>query len=502
MEILLTYKKLLTVFLLFITSMTLSSLYGMSEKSIYIEIVKYFVRYLFIFIILLYFYKQSFFSKKSLLTILFSILLIHSLDGIYQYISGVDLIADQVPDGPSYMLTGAVYHHNPFGLLMAVGAIISLTLFFDDNNYTKLKYDKIIYLVSLPMFLFTLFHSQSRSAWVMFGIYFIGYMLLYVKRTGVNKKLFLTLFFLLIVIAMLFLLDENLLHRLSLLLQGKSSGRSTVIWPFTLDKIMDGILKGNVGFFSQYSDIEKMDMKEIIQKKENAINALFLQQKRLNTIDKRKINSKIEMGNTKIEELIKRIDTIKKNKLQVQNTLEISLSQIENVNANTREIIEQREKTLKENSDQIALLMYSNIIQQNIAFKNSLQQQILVLEKQINQYVDKENEYSQEISMIKKQIQDLMLDRDDSLALRNQEIVLQINNKQEEIESIKAKLSIVTALEIIQHPKSSNSPVKPEKVKIVLMSFFAGLFLSIILSIIIQRKLHLHPKNQLRKTAG
>lgn len=244
MDILLTYKNILTVFLLFIASMTLSSLVGMSEKSIYIEIVKYFVRYLFIFIILLYFYKQSFFTRKLLLTILFTILLIHSLDGIYQYITGFDLIAHQVPDGPSYMLTGAVYHHNPFGLLMAIGAILSLTLFFDKNNYTMFNYDKVIYLASLPIFLFTLFHSQSRAAWVMFGIYFIGYMIIYIKRNGINIKLFLTLIFLLIVVTLLFLLDDTLWHRLTLLLEGHSSGRSTKIWPFTIDKIMDSPLLG------------------------------------------------------------------------------------------------------------------------------------------------------------------------------------------------------------------------------------------------------------------
>ena len=243
-EVLFTYKKLLVVFLLFVTSMIISSLFGISEKSVYVEIVKYFFRYLFIFVILLYFYKQSFFSKKSLLIILFAILLLHSLDGIYQYVFGFDLISYQIPDDPSYMLTGAVYHHNPFGLLMAIGGIISLTLFLDPNNYIKFKYDKVIYLISLLVFLFTLFHSQSRAAWVMFGIYFIGYMIIYIIRNGINIKLLLTLIFLSIIVSLLFLFDDTLWHRLTLLLEGHSSGRSTKIWPFTIDKIMDSPLLG------------------------------------------------------------------------------------------------------------------------------------------------------------------------------------------------------------------------------------------------------------------
>jgi O-antigen ligase len=198
LEILTTYKKLLIVFLLFIASMTLSTLLGISDKSELLEIFKYIYRYVFIFIILLYFYKQSLFSRQWLLSVIFIVLCINSLDGIYQYFTGIDFIANKTPDGSS-LLTGAVYHHNPFGLFMAIGAIMSLVLFFDKHNYTIFKYDKIMYFTSLIMFFFTLFHSQSRSAWVMFGI---------------------------------------------LLLQGNSSGRTTQIWPFTIDKIVNSPIFG------------------------------------------------------------------------------------------------------------------------------------------------------------------------------------------------------------------------------------------------------------------
>jgi len=244
LEIFTTYKKLFIVFLLFISSMALSSLVGLSEEGTIKDIFKYFLRYLVILMILFYFYKQTFFSKQWLLTVIFIVLCINSLDGIYQYITGYDFLLHKSPDKPSYLLTGAVYHHNPFGLFMTIGAIMSLTLFFDKNNHTLFKYDKAIYFVSLLMFLFTLFHSQSRAAWVMFGIYFIAYMFLYIKNNGINKKLFFTLTSLLIVSVILFLSDDNLLHRLTLLLQGNSSGRSTDIWPFTIDKIIDSPIFG------------------------------------------------------------------------------------------------------------------------------------------------------------------------------------------------------------------------------------------------------------------
>ncbi|GIT98464.1 O-antigen ligase [Sulfurovum sp. TSL1] len=241
--ILTTYKKVLIVFLLFIASMLLSTLFGISEKHEIFSIFKYIYRYIFIFIILLYFYKQSFFSKKYLLSAIFIVLFINSLDGIYQYFVGLDFIGNKPPDR-SLLLTGAVYHHNPFGLLMTIAASMSLVLFFDKNNYTIFKYDKIFYFVALLMFLFTLFHSQSRSAWVMFGIISVGYMFVYIKNYGIDKKLFFSISTLLIISTLFFLVDDNLFHRLTLLIQGNSSGRTTIIWPFTIEKIMDSPILG------------------------------------------------------------------------------------------------------------------------------------------------------------------------------------------------------------------------------------------------------------------
>ena len=242
-DILYTYKKLWIVFLLFIASMTLSTLLGISEKDELFEIFKYFYRYPLILMVLFYFYKQSFFSKRYLLSLIFVVLFINSLDGLYQYVMGIDFILNKPPDNSS-LLTGAVYHHNPFGLFMATGAMMSLVLFFDNTNYTICKYNKTIYFISLLIFLFTLFHSQSRSAWVMFGIFSMLYIFLYIKHNGINKKLFYTLSTLLIVSIMFFLIDDNLSHRLMLLLQGNSSGRTSIIWPFTIDKIMDSPILG------------------------------------------------------------------------------------------------------------------------------------------------------------------------------------------------------------------------------------------------------------------
>jgi O-antigen ligase len=127
---------------------------------------------------------------------------------------------------------------------MAIGTIISLVLFFEKRNYSMFKYDKVVYFISLIIFFFTLFHSQSRSSWGMFGIFSIGYMFIYIKNNGVDKKLFYTISSLVTVSIVFFLMDNNLSNRLTLLLEGNTSGRTSEIWPFTIDQIINSPVFG------------------------------------------------------------------------------------------------------------------------------------------------------------------------------------------------------------------------------------------------------------------
>jgi len=238
------YKIPFVLFGLFLLSMIISSLFGISPKDFYSEISKYFIRYIIIFLALLYFYKESFFSRYTLLAFILIALSIHSLDGLYQYLTGFDLLKHKIPDAPTYLLTGAVYQHNPFGLFMAIGSALSLILISDKKHYIFWKYEKLLYSFLLLLFLFTLFHSQSRAAWVMFGTFSFFYLFLYIKENGIDKRLLFAFILLGIFITLLFILDTNLLQRLKLLLEGNSSSRMSVIWPFTIEKIKEAPLFG------------------------------------------------------------------------------------------------------------------------------------------------------------------------------------------------------------------------------------------------------------------
>jgi len=110
--------------------------------------------------------------------------------------------------------------------------------------------------------------------------------------------------------------------------------------------------------------------------------------------------------------------------------------------------------------------MYSNIIQQNINYTNSLQDQILGLNQQINDYIAHE----------------FKVDRDESLALREKEINIQIEKAKSEIKTLKIKLNNLTTIEILKTPISSENPENPNKIKIITIALVASIFLSVILS--------------------
>ena len=241
LEVWQSYKLIFLLFIGFIVAMTLSSLFGIGGHKAFSEIPKYAYRYPLVLFIFLYLYKQSIFSRKWLLSVILITLFIHALDGVYQYITGIDFIK-HLPIPIDGHITGAVFNPNPYGLVMATGAIVSLVYFFEPQQYTS-DIKKAFYFFALLLFLAVLFYTQSRAAWVMFSCFFTGYMIVYLKQYGLNKKLIISLFFIFILITLLFLNDSNLHQRLQSLMEGYSSGRMD-IWLFTLNKIKENPILG------------------------------------------------------------------------------------------------------------------------------------------------------------------------------------------------------------------------------------------------------------------
>jgi len=129
-----TYKGIFFVFLSIILTMFASNFFGVDTSEGYKITIKLLFRYGLVFLALLYFYKTNKFSKQTLVKFILFSLFIQAVDGVYQYIYGVDFINHREILG--YRLSGGVYHVNPFGFIMAIGASM-MTFIIINKKYFK-----------------------------------------------------------------------------------------------------------------------------------------------------------------------------------------------------------------------------------------------------------------------------------------------------------------------------------------------------------------------------
>ncbi len=225
-------KSIFTAFGFILLSMILSSIIGINTEDSLKETLKFFIRYIFIFLIFLYFYEQNFFTKETLLKVILLSLSIYALDGVYQYITGYDFFKDLPMMARG--LTGPIFNRNIFGFIMAIGTILSFFIVIDSKNKKYI----VISLILLLLFSFNLFFSLSRASWV-FTAVSIFLAVCYTIFTGKLTKNKILLFSTLTLgILRLFTTQDDLSKRFLLLIDGNSSSRFK-IWIDTLPYIKE-----------------------------------------------------------------------------------------------------------------------------------------------------------------------------------------------------------------------------------------------------------------------
>ena len=215
---------------------------------------------------------------------------------------------------------------------------------------------------------------------------------------------------------------------------------------------------------------------EINKKKlEEKISRLKLQlQQTLNMLQD--LEGQVQQRKNNITLLEAMIITLDKNKVQMQRAKKRIEQQVKNVYDNTNELIELRKEMIKAGSkagiDKFALLMYSNIVQQNISYITNLEQRLATIEKEINEFHVKKAENKGEIENIKIEIQNLTSKLKKEIPLRQKSLEKQIN-------IVRAQEAALQPIEIIQAPFSSPKPVKPKTKLVMTLSVVLGFFLAI-----------------------
>ena len=252
----------------------------------------------------------------------------------------------------------------------------------------------------------------------------------------------------------------------------------------TLNNILNILTSGGAQSFKRELIVGKKSLEYQIHEAKQSIKQLLIEQDWLKKFEKIKINNKIDQINSKLESLKNRIDSNRKNRTDNQNAVESTRRKIDIVNRNTEEVMALQEQMISDGSDKMTSLMYSNFIQQNLSYVNNLQIQNLNLNKEVNDSIDEESERSEKVENLQTQISDLKLERDTTLALREKELKLDIERAEEKFEILKTKQDSLSIVDIADPPTSSQEPVKPKKLIIVLLSFVIGFIFSVLTSFI------------------
>jgi len=235
----------------------------------------------------------------------------------------------------------------------------------------------------------------------------------------------------------------------------------------------DLLEKNDREFQTHRTKLEK-DIEEFREK----LAGIALKRERL-TREIRELQRKIQIK-TKERNLLE--DSVKAHLQTIKNLQRV----ITEVEENTRELVRLRTEFLKNVSsdgshspDQLTLMLYSNIIQQNISYISSLEMRLLSLKKERLNVEKRMDQVELALVSLRKQLENLKQKRDKELAI--EEALLRA--KEEKVET---ELRNLEPFDIIQPPTSSPRPVKPKRLLVVAVAGVSGMFVGIFIAFFVQ----------------
>ncbi len=248
---------------------------------------------------------------------------------------------------------------------------------------------------------------------------------------------------------------------LELLWPNPSEGKDIILK--ILKRLSDS---GTTAMMKRSLTLARANLQRLISSKQNMLERIPLEQERL--------QSKKELIESQLKVLSISLDNVRKNKKEAIDLKTKVTEQLNKMSDNTREMIIARQALVKnQKNDELALLMYSNIIQQNITYLTNLEQRSYEVSKEINQYEVQEEE------LFNKKQQLLLQMKDIDLKI-NKELKMQATQLQLDIKNLTRKIDTLSPIEIVQEPFSTDAPETPKLQMILALSATLGIFLAII----------------------
>ncbi len=232
-----------------------------------------------------------------------------------------------------------------------------------------------------------------------------------------------------------------------------------------LSRVIDFLSNAERNVLNKSLKVSKSVLEEAIKKKKNALEHLRIERERLvRDIDLEKDNLML------IKDSIKTIDQ----KIAQTETLIKDISEeVKAITDNTRELIKLRnDLASRPQADKFSVLMYTNIIQQNMSYAIELRKNITNLRKSI--YDLELSKKNKEASL--KKVQDKIKSLEEK---RDKELPLKKANIETEIKTLISKKDGLSPVEVVQYPFSSLKPEKPKILLILVLSLFVGIILGI-----------------------
>lgn len=207
---------------------------------------------------------------------------------------------------------------------------------------------------------------------------------------------------------------------------------------------------------------------------ENKLQELKEQLQAIDIIESTRINMQVKGKVEKIELLTKKIKMIREEKEIHTKSLYESQGRLSEVLKNSSTLMKERDKLSSRGSD-ISSLLFTTVVQQNIAYASDLQKYITSLMVELAEKEIEEANTLNEISQLQKEIDDLKLKIEEELRLKKESLKRDILETQQQ-------LDLLFPIEQLSDPVASLKPVKPKKTLTLALSLTLGCFMGIMLA--------------------
>ncbi len=230
-------RALLLSLVLICLSMTSSNILGIGGIPGWEAQIEFFLRFMVLFYALVYFLEKKFFTLRFLIITIIICLGIHVLDGIYQYIFGIDFIKYRQLCPEKGRLTAGLASPNWFSLFLMVYIQVLVFLITFRERLKLNQRSLALVILFLAVGTFDIIYTGSRAAWVGLTVSLVFFACLNRYRVFTKKNTILFSVVLSIGILMC-AMDGDVCHRFELLVSRDSSFIRTITWKFVLEKIL------------------------------------------------------------------------------------------------------------------------------------------------------------------------------------------------------------------------------------------------------------------------